>query len=541
MTAPLCFKYKTASDRFYIYDTKTNEILRVSGELLAIVDDYGLLDSDAIIEKHKAYFTEQSLRDAVEALGDFSVKGVLCPHVPYHRPEILGLRLNDKNYSLEDFINTFSRMLTLELTHRCNLNCEYCCFGKHYANYRSHGTASIPEETAKQAIRYHLDKPESGRTITFYGGEPLLEFSLLKRLVFYAEQYCASTGKEPPHFSLTTNGTLLDDDICRFFVEHRFSVLVSLDGCKESHDRYRTFRANGLGTFDIILKNLYRFKELYPDFMGRGISLTLTADNDFYMTNQVIKELIESYPTLIVNFVNSNTNSLRNSLSCECEQSGCTRSQEFQAQESVPSFLNWTPESLKRYQDCQNQFQEMLFMSPEMARNEFPVFYKMFESDYRNLHKRMIKRQSRSPKVACGCIPGAVRLYCAIDGAFYPCEKVEEISHLCIGNVEDGIDHQKVRAMLEYLSNETECDTCVGKEFCSICPNYVTENNGEPNSGLIANYCARISESSVNKLTAYTKIMETQPSIFDVYKTESTGDDWLPHVQFVVRYVPVSS
>jgi uncharacterized protein len=536
MTVPLYFKYQTAYDRFYLYDTKTNEILRVSEEIFTIIDNYGVLTPDAIIDKYKGCFAEQTLRDALEVLDEFSMKGVLRPHIPCQRPEILGIRLYDKTYSLEEFLNTFSRMLTLELTHRCNLNCEYCCFGKHYAHYRSHGMETMPEETAKQAIRYHLDKPESGRTITFYGGEPLLEFSLLQRLVLYAEQYCFDKGKEPPRFSLTTNGTLLTDDICRFFVEHNFSVLISLDGCQESHDRYRVFRSNGQGTFDLIMKNLLQFAELYPDFMGRGLSLTLTADNDFYETNRVVKGLMKSYPTLIVNFVNSNTSVIRNAMSCECEQKGCTRPQEYPVQDSLPAFLNWTPDVLKRYQDCQNQFQETLFLSPETARNEFPIFHKMFEGDYRNLHKRTIKRHPLSPKVACGCIPGAVRLYCAVEGTFYPCEKVEAIPHLCIGNIENGIDHQRVSAMIEYLGNETECDACAGKEFCSICPNYVTENNkGEFDRVLIANYCARIAENSVSKLVSYTKIMENQPSLFDIYKTESTGDDWLPHIQFVIR------
>jgi uncharacterized protein len=535
MVSPLYIKYQTTPDCHYLFDIATNEIVRVSSEIYGIIDDYGVLDTESIVTKHKTQYDEQVIRDALTALISLSKKGVLRPHVPHQHPKIIGLRLDGKTYSLDEFLNKFSRMLTLELTHRCNLNCEYCCFGKHYVRYRSHSTETMPKEIAEQAIRYHLDKPESGRSITFYGGEPLLEFLLLKHLVLYAEQYCCSIGKEPPRFALTTNGTLLTDEVCQFFVEHRFSVLVSLDGCQESHDQYRVFRHNGLGTFDIVRKNMLRFAELYPDFMGRGISLTLTADNNFSQTNLTIKELIPYYPTLIVNFVNTEVTPVKNDLSCECDQNSCVRPMEQTITENVPSFINWTSESLAHYRHCQQQFQELLFTSLEKARYEYPLFYKMFEGNHRKLHKRAIKYGQFSPKVACGCIPGAVRLYCSVHGDYFPCEKVETTQHLCIGNVENGIDFEKVNKMFGYLSTETDCDSCTGKYFCSICPNYITENfQGNIDNILIKKQCTELTRNVIDQLVTYTMIMEKQPSLLDIYKSETTGDDWLPHVQFVV-------
>ena len=77
--------------------------------------------------------------------------------------------------------------------------------------------------------------------IGFYGGEPLLEFELLKRIVLFCETLDDSV-VATPRFNVTTNGTLLTDEVIHFLVGHRFNVTISLDGPKHVHDRYRVFR-----------------------------------------------------------------------------------------------------------------------------------------------------------------------------------------------------------------------------------------------------------------------------------------------------------
>ena len=118
---------------------------------------------------------------------------------PEKTPDVIGVALcHGRVFSVGEFLRSYSRMLTLEITRKCNLNCEYCSFGKHYPRYRSHGSGTIDASIAEQAIKYHLDFPNSGRTITFYGGEPLLEFDLMSRLVLFAEEHCRNTGQAPP-------------------------------------------------------------------------------------------------------------------------------------------------------------------------------------------------------------------------------------------------------------------------------------------------------------------------------------------------------
>jgi uncharacterized protein len=288
MLRPLFIKFQTISG-FYVLDSGTNEIIRVNSIVYAIIDDFAIIEDEAIVSKYSDIYDEKQIREAIVALKQISGKRILQTCYPQESFKTTGLLHDQKRYTFDEFLNTFSRMLTLELTQKCNLDCSYCIFGNAYHRHHSRTLDSISLEIAELAIKYHLDKYQSGRTITFYGGEPLLEFELLRHLVLYAEQYCQDIGKDRPMFGLTTNGTLLNDEIIHFFVEHSFHVLISVDGDRESHDKYRLYKCSKQGSFDTIEKNLCRFIELYPEYQKRGVIITLTASTNFYETNEFLK------------------------------------------------------------------------------------------------------------------------------------------------------------------------------------------------------------------------------------------------------------
>lgn len=540
---PRYLKFSIASGYHYLYCIDTNNILRVSDVVYSIIDDFVVLDRKDLLVKYSGEFDEKDLREAVDSLSSLKNDGLPRSSALNKTPQVVGITLDDKRvFSIEEFLQNYCRMLTLEITHACNLNCEYCSYGKHYPRYRSHGNRTIDVSIAEQAIKYHLDIPLSGRTVAFYGGEPLLEFNLIRRLVLFAEEYCRDSGKEPPSFSLTTNGTLLNDEIIHFLAEHKFSVLVSIDGNRESHDRYRRYKSDGRGSFDDIEKNLRRFIELYPDYPGRGFSLTLTATNDFLRTNQFVKKYHSHFPVLMVSFVNSvaiadTTKSACNQKDCS-EQSPCVKfsSEEFSG--SPPDFDNWTDERLAEYHKGYNMFMSLLLTSPEEARREYPIFAYLFDNKFRGIHTRQIYLLY-SFKVACSCIPGAVRLYCDIDGNYYPCEKVETSEPLRIGNVSSGIDAERVKKMIAFMGSVTDCEDCSGKHLCSICPSRITQTDtGESSSRLIQKECEELAERLLPLLKEYTEIMEKDEHFFDgVYSSNANSEkstDWLTDVSFVL-------
>lgn len=143
--------------------------------------------------------------------------------------------------------------LVLNLTNQCNLSCQYCYeFGEDKVATPEGKPKFMDFETARASVDFLLEQSAGRRAIhiTFFGGETLMNFPLLKQVVAYANRQAAAEGRSID-FSLTTNATLLTPDIIEFLSGNHIGVTVSMDGPKEMHDQLRVF-ANGRGSYDII-------------------------------------------------------------------------------------------------------------------------------------------------------------------------------------------------------------------------------------------------------------------------------------------------
>ena len=152
--------------------------------------------------------------------------------------------------------------MTLQVTQNCNLRCGYCIYSGAYKDQRTHTNKRMTWEMAKKAIDFYLEHSSDTKelSIGFYGGEPLLEIELIKRCIDYLDE--TVQGKEIEYY-ITTNGTLLNEEIFLFLSSHSFHILISLDGNKEEHDKHRRF-LSGEGSFNTIIENVRRIKEKYP-------------------------------------------------------------------------------------------------------------------------------------------------------------------------------------------------------------------------------------------------------------------------------------
>jgi len=167
--------------------------------------------------------------------------------------------------------------LVLNLTNQCNLSCQYCYeFGNDKVATPEGKPKFMDLETAKASVDFLLEQAAGRRMvhITFFGGETLMNFPLLKQVVAYANEKAAASGRSID-FSLTTNATLLTPAIIEFLSENRIGVTVSMDGPAELHDKLRVF-ANGRGSYDIIEP---RVRALIQNHRTRPITarVTLTA------------------------------------------------------------------------------------------------------------------------------------------------------------------------------------------------------------------------------------------------------------------------
>lgn len=206
----------------YFYDTGTGKVLHIGDyefkALQAFFDPTISLDA---FEKR----CHQMAGDRLEKfLTTIDSEKLLCA------PPVTAMHLASDDNWLEA-LDSDLQQLVLEVTEACNFRCKYCIYNEDYEGNRDFGTAKMPQEIAQKAIDYLAEHSSSHFAVTFYGGEPLANFPLVR----WATEYTLEHYKDKhPTFNLTTNLTLVTDEIADFLARTPgFSVVVSLDGPEE--------------------------------------------------------------------------------------------------------------------------------------------------------------------------------------------------------------------------------------------------------------------------------------------------------------------
>ncbi len=199
----------------YFYDTGTGKVLHIGDyefkALQAFFDPTISLDA---FEKR----CHQMAGDRLEKfLTTIDSEKLLCA------PPVTAMHLASDDNWLEA-LDSDLQQLVLEVTEACNFRCKYCIYNEDYEGNRDFGTAKMPQEIAQKAIDYLAEHSSSHFAVTFYGGEPLANFPLVR----WATEYTLEHYKDKhPTFNLTTNLTLVTDEIADFWQEHRVLVLWS--------------------------------------------------------------------------------------------------------------------------------------------------------------------------------------------------------------------------------------------------------------------------------------------------------------------------
>lgn len=316
------------------------------------------------------------------------------------------------------------KAICLHVAHGCNMKCGYCFAGDGEYNGKK---ALMDDDTAKAAIDFLIRESKGRRNleVDFFGGEPLLNFDVIKNTVKYARNIEKSVNKNF-RFTLTTNGILIDDEVIKFSNEHMSNVVMSLDGRKEKHDRMR--KHAGLGSYDLIKDKFIKFAKArkQKDYYIRG---TYTGYNtDFSKDVLHIADL---------GF---------DEISLEPVVAGDEA--EYSINESnIDSVLN-----------------EYEKLSLEMLRREKDncgFYFYHFKIDF-NKGACISKRLS-------GCGVGSEYLAVTPEGELYPCHQFVGKDEYILGNVNDGITEKKrLKPFTELtLYSRAECRGCFAKLFCS--------------------------------------------------------------------------
>lgn len=224
------------------------------------------------LEKLKERYSEECIKETCEEINSLIEKGSLFSS-EMDRNSIMGNLYKDNGV----------KALCLHVAHDCNLMCEYC-----FASKGSYKVAKnlMSLEVACKAVDLLINN--SGKRnnveIDFFGGEPLLNFDVVKKTVEYGRKVQSSLGKEI-HFTITTNGVLLDDEKIKYINQNIDNVVISLDGRMKVHDAIR-YDAAGNGTYERILKNalkLIQQRECKSYFVrGTFTSRNLDFSNDVF-------------------------------------------------------------------------------------------------------------------------------------------------------------------------------------------------------------------------------------------------------------------
>ena len=206
------------------------------------------MSADEICARFSGSFREEEIRSAVSECKKLSEEGMLFTRDIYEN-------------AIEAFTEnrqTVVKALCLHIAHDCNLACRYC-FAEE-GEY--HGRKALMSfEVGKKALDFLIASSGARKNleVDFFGGEPLLNWPVVRQLVEYGRS------QEAPHnkkfrFTLTTNGVLLDDEVMEFCNREMGNVVLSVDGRKEVHDRMRPFR-KGKGSYDLVVPRFIKFAE----------------------------------------------------------------------------------------------------------------------------------------------------------------------------------------------------------------------------------------------------------------------------------------
>lgn len=467
----------------YIYSTFLNKIYKVSKKTHELIQNY------------------------VESIHSPSIgcqKGckIRAPGIINDLKKELYLSVRPKrvlSFKSDDIIknlNSSLEHLILETTEDCNLRCAYCVNSGMFRFHRTYSKKSMALATAIAAVDFFV--PRSGAelhppVIGFYGGEPLINFNLIERIISYVKHNYKDNSIT---FTVTTNGTLITRDIAKYFIKNNVRLSISLDGPEEIHDRYRVF-PDGSGSFNIIIQNLKMINAIDKAYYRRNVyfqPLFCPPFNykrviNFFMNN----DLFTPKTIFITNYVKLDDSSV--SLDCYGEEE----------QLSDDIYLGKLKRSYLLEGGSTKQADNFL---RQLFTKELVKFHARPQGFCNHFYKYI--------QVPAICIPGKRRLFVDSDGFFHICERIEH--SYPIGHVNEGFFLNKIKTLLnDYCSlSAQDCCNCWAFRLCGICfVNFL--KGGKLDSDYRKTVCEKERKRILANLIIYMSIIEKNPRYFKNY------------------------
>ena len=278
----LIHKFKQG-DNYFVLDVNTGAVHVVDELVFDIVDDDKLKSKEEVLENLKGKYDLDEVSEAYDEIAELVKEEVLYSKDQYE--EIAHSSMDDRDYI---------KAICLNVIHGCNLRCKYCFADE--GEYHGH-QGVMSADTAKKAIEYVVKRsgPRKNIEIDLFGGEPTMIMDTIKEIIAFARSKEKEWNKNI-RFTMTTNATLLNDEMMDYMDKEMGNIILSLDGRKEVNDNVR-IKVDGSGSYDDILPNIKKMiskRTKGKTFYVRG---TFTRNNtDFYedimaMINEGFREI----------------------------------------------------------------------------------------------------------------------------------------------------------------------------------------------------------------------------------------------------------
>lgn len=381
--------------------------------------------------------------------------------------------------------------LTLQLTQDCNFRCKYCGYSGIYTQQRVHSKKNMSLDLGRKAVNFFLEDLHSPlRTIreypaiTFYGGEPFMQYSTMMALINYVITHPLAEG-HLIKFIANTNGYLLTPNRMHEIVSNELRVDISLDGPEQEHDKFRR-TSDGSPTWEKITKNIDYLRNVYPDYFKNHVRIFLTL-HPYHDLLKIEEFLIEN------DFFNEHN-----------------------------VFINPVTKrglNFDQYKSLSRGYEKLVDqVNNELDKTQW-VYRIMVEKGFDEKFKGSTSKRTKQSSFTGTCFPGAIRLFVDVNGSFHICEKVLE--RYPIGNIEQGFDYKSIRKIVNTWRAqiiERKCWKCPIWNFCTFC--FAT--NWDNDKLLIKGQeCSKLQDSKKKSLERHLNNMEIRdneerPTIVDI-------------------------
>ncbi len=345
--------------------------------------------------------------------------------------------------------------ITLNVVNACNLGCRYC-WNKQGAYAESAKSKKMMQpEVAFRAVDLLLKESKGAHdlVVDFYGGEPLLNFQLLKDVIIYCRNI---EKKRKVHFRflLATNGTLLTKERAEFLIDNGLDIAVSLDGGKLIQDAQRPF-PDGKGSYAVIMKNLKRLEPAYRRrIVGRATFTPL-------------------YPDIIKTFKFLRRLGFDRIEVCESEKAGY-------GLEAKNNFFFSGSQGLRQLKNLYDKLAN--FYTGEIVKGRLT-----YENTYFNRFFKQLSRLYHIQSIVGACSAGFSLMAVDMDGKIYPCTAFVGMPQFSIGTVAGGVSEARLKRFFSgKISSSASCQRCWARRICRGCGscynlNYFSNKNlGKP-------------------------------------------------------------